>query len=356
MTNDASTSGMESGYSLHDAYQRQVASSSADALREAALQAAGALAADTPFVIADYGCSTNPHAAMIREAIACVRSRSNAEIVVVHNDLPTNDWNALLRAATDPKLGYADEGDSSPMTLVSAGSFFEPVLPRGSVHLGMSFSAAHWLRSQPVARAGSWCIADAAEPACGPLEAQAAEDWERFLSLRAQELAPGGVLLIECIGTEVDPRTGQRFVTSAELLELMRATALEFASEGRLDRSAVESFVFPTAMRDVAQAGAPLQGPLGRLLDACDVSVHRVDNPYLPLVATAGAAEYAREYVAFVRAFSASTLRAHLFEHLANPDASLDDYFSRLEKTIARDPSLGVFKDWTLRVVLRRRL
>ena len=62
-------------------------------------------------------------------------------------------------------------------------------------------------------------------------------------------------------------------------------------------------------------------------------------------------------YAAFVRGFTESSLREHLFTAVAtNNGASgvLDEFFTRLTTRFAVDPTRDRFDDWTLTVVLAR--
>ena len=88
-------------------------------------------------------------------------------------------------------------------------------------------------------------------------------------------------------------------------------------------------------------------------------AVDEVANPYWEqLEATRDREAYARDYTAFVRAFSESTMRAYLFEPAARgiePAALADEFFTRFEAATAADPERGRYECWILRLALRRR-
>jgi len=239
--------------------------------------------------------------------------------------------------------------------MMAAGSFFTPVVPNAEAHLGISFSAAHWLREQPSLAAGSWCFCDAREPERAILAELAAEDWRVFLSARAHELVSGGALIVTMIGTA--EKSG---VTAHELVQFLRDTAQEFVDEGRLERSVFEQFVFPTYARSVDEAQAPFLsgGALAPYFEVETADVVPVANPYLPLLQRGETAKYIDSYVGFVRAFTAATLLAHVFGpggRQEKPDVLLEAYYDRLRERLAQNPERGVFKDWTLRIVANRR-
>jgi hypothetical protein len=245
--------------------------------------------------------------------------------------------------------------------MASGRSFFEPVVPPRLAHLQVSYSAAHWLRSDPdVAVPGGFYFSEATGAARASLARQAAADWEAFLRSRAVDLGRGGRLLVQCVGTEIDAAGGEQ-VTARELLASMTDVAGEMADEGRLSRKAVDAYVFPVYARTVAEAHAPLEagGALRDAFDVVDVSTAPVDNPYLARWREDGDREsYARAYAGFVRGFAESSLRLGLFRSRRADDETdrlLDDYFRRLERRFAADPERDAFRDWTLTVALVRR-
>jgi len=351
-----STTGMTSDYAHNDTFQERVEV----AAERLVVQAAGHVATVIPgaFVIVDYGCSTNPHSATMLRAIGAIRAVDETrEIAVVHNDLPSNDWSVLSRAVADPTSGYTSKAPNV-YTMISPRSFFEAVVPRWSAHLGISFSAAHWLRTQPSLPAGSWCFSDAREPARTQLADLAAQDWERFLLARSHELAAGAVLIVSMIGTA--GAEGGSNVTAHELLRFMRETAEEFVGQGQLNRGVFEEFVFPTYARTAQEAQAPLLPGRGLApyFDVLAIDIVPIANPYLELLDRGQTAEYVKRYLGFVRAFSAGTLLAHLFTpgaQTAKPADLLDRYYARLAERLAQDPTRGIFSDWTLNVMARRR-
>jgi hypothetical protein len=359
---DDATRGMSRGgyYDAHDEYQRDVAASGAE-LITACVDAVPALAADATFVIADYGASTGSNSiATATTAARAVRARhADQPIAVVHNDLPTNDWNELfhnLAGASDTYLTL--DGDPA-LPLVSAVSFFEPAAPRGSVHLGLSSSAAHWLRHQPdVVVPEGFYFCEATGAARTSLARSAADDWKAFLAGRAADLTPGGRLLVQMVGTASD-RDGSR-VTARELLRAMAEVAHDMVEAGELDADAVERYVLAVYARTTTEARAPLEeSPLREQFDVVECRTDPVANPYFTQWQhDHDGQKYATAYAAFVRGFTESSLREHLFVPGArgrSADECLDAFFTRLTARFAADPECDRFEDWTLTVVLSRR-
>jgi cyclopropane-fatty-acyl-phospholipid synthase len=336
-------------YDEHSEYQQRTARTAA-ALIEESVQAVPPLASESTFVIVDYGSSTGKNSiASVRSAVVAVRAgEPDRPVAAVHNDLPTNDWNQLFENLASRPDSYLALPGPPVLPLASAVSFYEPGVPAGSAHLGVSFSAAHWLRTQPRVEVDGFYFCEASGAARDTLAAQADADWTTFLTARAADLAPGGRLLVQMIGTE------GRDVTARKLMRAMTAVAGEMVDAGALDPDAFERYLLPTYARTPEEARRPLERP-GALADAFHVEVARTDpvsNPYLDQWhRDHDAAAYGRSYAAFVRGFTESSLRANLF----GSDALLDDYFARLERRFAADPEADAFEDWTLTVVLTRR-
>ncbi len=143
------TEGMAGDYDEHSQYQRAVADTGAARITDCV--DAVPFPEGATFVVADYGSSTGGNSmAAMRTAISAARVHDgDRAVVAVHNDLPSNDWNKLFdNLATSPD-SYLRLTGPPVVPCASAASFFGPAAPAAGVHVGMSFSAAHWLREQP---------------------------------------------------------------------------------------------------------------------------------------------------------------------------------------------------------------
>jgi cyclopropane-fatty-acyl-phospholipid synthase len=360
------TEGMKGGgyYDDHSEYQRATAASSASFIPQC-VDAVPLPTDGRMFVIADYGCSTGRNSvSAVRTAVETVRlRRADQAIAVIHNDLPTNDWNELFANVASAADSYVHAAGPPVLPMASAVSFFVPAAPSASVHLGLSFSAAHWLRTQPeLILPGGFYFSEAAGDTRAALSAQASADWTAFLLARAADVQPGGRLLVQMVGTDPTKTPAGSGVTARKLMLAMSEVADELVAAGRLDAARVERYVLPVYARTPAEATAPLAGqdaPLRDLFEVIECRTDPIANPYLEQWRTdRDSAAYGRSYSAFVRAFTESNLREHLFVRGAGddpPKALLDEYFARLTRRFAADPERDRFEDWTLTVVLARR-
>ncbi len=143
-------------------------------------------------------------------------------------------------------------------------------------------------------------------------------------------------------------------VTARKLLRAMADVADGMAEDGIVSHDAVRHYLLPVYPRTVEEALAPLgRGDVPFTEVECRTDV--VANPYFTQWQADGdAAAYTRAYAAFVRGFTESSLREHLFAGAPDADAVLDEYFARLTTRFRADPARDRFEDWTLTVVLAR--
>ena len=201
-------------------------------------------------------------------------------------------------------------------------------------------------------------FSDASGAAREALAAGAASDWLAFLAARTEELAPGGIFLVQGIGTVGEGEA--ELASAAKLLHVMWEAADALAGEGLLDRDVLDTYVFPVYCRTPEEVAAPAApaGELAPRLELVSATVDEVPDPYWEAFERDGdPGAYAEVYTEFVRAFSESTLVSNLFEpgaiSLSVPELC-DEYFARLEASISADPEAGRYEAWVVRALFRR--
>ena len=153
-----------------------------------------------PLTIADFGSSQGRNS-MRQMALAVDRLTmrgGQGRDVMVHTDLPRSPTSppcSFLQRARRTAIGRAGTMCSAPP---SARSFYERLLPAGSLDLRLvGLSPLHWM-SAAAAGAARAHLADRPQRPRRPgrCAAVAAADWRRFLACRAEELVPGGQLVL----------------------------------------------------------------------------------------------------------------------------------------------------------------
>jgi len=340
---------MEGGgaYDRHDEYQLRGALGHADLVSAAA----GKIVPDPArgsVVLVDYGCSQGKVSnALIRIAIERLRrAHRDVPVHVYHNDLLANDWAALFaRLRSDESYLNLAGGPVTP--LVSATSFYQPVIPRGIVDLGLSFAAIQWLSVPGPRGCGSALYFDQLEGAARvEMAEQAHADWTRFLALRADELATGGRLVIDMMGV---PERGS--AAGHQAWQLARGVCEELASEGRLEAARLDDYVLPVYERLAEEARRPFEEAIGARLRLEHLELVPVQNPFVQRYRSDGdASALAAGFVGFFRAFSEPSLR----DGLGLDDDTVEELYRRLALRIEAAATGFVFDVHALTMVISR--
>jgi hypothetical protein len=287
-----------------------------------------ALDADSqPIVIADYGSSQGKNSLLpMRVAIEVVQARlgSDRPIFVYHEDLPANDFNSLFEVLDkDPESYVLNAPNIFPCAI--GRSFYEIVLPPNHVHLGWCSYAAMWISRIPTRIPGHFFVPRSTGDVRAAFDRQGAQDWKRFLTLRARELRPGGRLVIVVVAANDDGIPG------LDLMDHANATLTEMVDEGAITADEQARMVigsWPRRKRDLLAPFARDGQFFGLKMEHCETN----------LVADAAWAAYeqdgnkealANKHASFFRATFAPTLAGALAR---NSDAERSRAFSdRLE-------------------------
>lgn len=156
--------------------------------------------------LADLGCATGPNTFItmqyVLEAIKqkyysqWPNSPHPPEFQVFFNDRTLNDFNTLF-ASIPPNQQYFCAG--------VPGSFHDRLFPKSSLHFVYTSYALHWLsklpeelldKDSPAWNKGRIHYFDAPLEVCNAYETQFFKDIETFLSHRAMEIVPGGMMVV----------------------------------------------------------------------------------------------------------------------------------------------------------------
>jgi hypothetical protein len=208
-------------------------------------------AGEEPVVIADYGSSQGKNSlAPMQIAISELRKRIGPKhaIFVFHIDQPSNDFNSLFEVLeADPNRYVVDDPEIYPAAI--GRSFYETVLPAGTVHLGWSSYAAVWLSQVPIPIPGHFISVRSTEAVRAEFDRQGRQDWEAFLILRARELRPGGRLVVALPGIADDGSVGLE-----PIFDHANAVLEEMVADGAItseERSRMALRAHPRRQRDL---------------------------------------------------------------------------------------------------------
>lgn len=355
----STTPGMANIYNIHSELQAFMTAKTMPILIEALQKMT---LPSEQFGISDYGCSHGKNSiASVKKIIETIRERHpNKSMMVVHNDLPSNDFNQLWSQLYDQNNleNYLMLKDGPIYPLCSAASFYQQILPDHSVHCGISDFAAHWLSHLPKINCPETILSHEAQgESREALLDVAASDWNNFLTARAAEIASGGYLFVKMSGRQ---ENNPCHSTVAAILALLGNICEEFIDSGLLKQETYNRFVFPVQSRTVEEATAPLkQSPLYDAWDCEYAAVDSITNLYyLDYLNHRNVEKYATEYTEFTRAFSEASFKHLLFEPGAcqmTAEELTSHVFEQLHKKIATHPDIIPKETEYLVMLLRRK-
>jgi SAM dependent carboxyl methyltransferase len=212
-------------------------------------------AGSQPIVIADYGSSQGHNSLLpLGTAITILRQRigSDRAISVVHTDLPENDFSVLFETLNTDPNSYLRR-DHAVFASAVGRSFYEQILPATSVTLAWSSWAVQWLSRAPGPIPDQVQVAFSQDASTRTaFSAQAAEDWQRFLTHRERELCPGAKLAVMTMAVDENGEFGYR-----PLLDAMYSALIDMVDSGFLRGDELCRMVIPTVARSRADFLAP---------------------------------------------------------------------------------------------------
>jgi hypothetical protein len=205
-----------------------------------------------PLVVADLGAADGGNSLRpMRRAVAALRERfPTPPVLVVHTDIPSNDFSALFELIEHAPESYLC--GPAVFALAAGRSFYERLLPDRFLSLAWSSIAVHWLSRVPEPIHDHIYSSFATGSARDSLRDQSAADWQAFLAHRAAELRTGGSLIVTG-GAAADDGT-----SGAEGLMAMANDALaQLEDTGELRSAERERITIPTWNRTAAEFLAP---------------------------------------------------------------------------------------------------
>ena len=265
---------------------------------------------------------------------------------LTYTDLPRNDFSQLFRIVhgqTD--LPAYAEGIGNLYIAASATSFHKPIVPPGTLNLGFSATASHYVSRTPCDIPDHVHMVGASGDVRAAYQAQGARDWEAFLTARADELAPGGRLVLYNFGIDEQGRylghTGgvSMFDTFARLWRGL-------ADEGVITEAEFRATNFPQAYRTVEEFAAPFEDPSSRVRKAGlrleEIATLHTRCPF-EAAFTDGhrdAVRFAREYIPTLRSWSEPTFVAGLDPARGAAEIAqiIDRFYGDYEAEVAARP------------------
>jgi hypothetical protein len=304
-----------------------------------------------PFTVLDLGSSEGGNALIVMgRVVESVRRRRPQQLLhTIYSDLPSNNFNRLFHNLDEART--SKRIPAGVFSSATAGSFYEPLVPPRSVHFAMAFNALLWLDKLPIVAVPDFVVYRRPHPPRPGLKVtpetayafarQADSDLVRFLSCRADELIPGGKLIIASPGDSAEHRLGDG------LYDLLNDACLDLVAAGRLPRQRYEHFTVPVYFRTVEETLAPLQrdgSPVKGLFTVDRAETLEVPTPFfVEFDRTGDAMKLADDYTGFLRAVSEPIARAALVGDDGD-GTLLDELYDRIHTRLRAEPQRYRFR------------
>jgi len=346
VASDESVSGRMAGhgyYTDHSQAQQAFGTLALDWLEEATAEIAPPTMGQ-PFVIADFGAAGGGSSLEpMRRALGARAAAGPA--VVVHTDIPSNDFSALFALLQNSKASYL--GAADVFAYAAGRSFYERLFPDASLSLGWSSIAVHWLSRIDVEIPDHIYSPFAHGVIRAELQRQSALDWRAFLGHRANELRRTGRLIVLGGANDDDGISG-----AEGLMDAANGSLRALVSTGELRPSEYRRMTIPTWNRSLAEFTEPFSGGDRQRLELRRAELCALPDPYYEAYRVDGDLETYVDAVvgAFRAAFEESLWATMDADRDATTRAQIRDSFAaQLSRRIAADPQRCVT---TWRVVI----
>ncbi len=302
---------------------------------------------DHNFTFLDTGCADGGTSlAMVGKLIKAVRQKSaDLPIQIVYADQPRNDYNALVKIIHGLTQFDSYHGKhENVFALFSGTSFYQSILPAGSLNLGFSATAMHWLSRKPGNISEHVHAVGASGKELAAFQEQGRRDWETILLNRSKELKPGGKLVLVNFGKDEQGRylgnTG-----GINMFDTFNAIWQSFVNDKTITQEEYVNMTLPQYYNTVEEFSAPLLDrnsavfASGLRLDSIETRV--VKCPFAEDYKVHGDAEkFSREYIPTIRTWNESTYFAGLSTErpMQQRKAIIENYYETYKKMAARKP------------------
>jgi hypothetical protein len=314
-----------------------------------------------PVNVLDLGSSEGRNAIHGMAAIVQgLRRRTRQPVQTMYSDLASNDFNQLFTNLESARRAGLFPAGVYPAAV--GGSFYDPLLPHGSVHLATCFNSVQWLDQLPPIPVRDHVVYRRPHPprpgfAVSPettaaFERQAERDLVRFFECRARELVPGGKLLLS------SPGDTDRAHVSDGFSDAINDACLDMVAAGHLKREEYERLTFPVYFRTVAEVLEPLErkdSPVhgGFTIDRAETM--EVTTPFFADFQRSGdVPAYARAYTGFMRAISEPVVKAALKQRDGNT-VTVERLYERIQARLRAEPERYSFRYILVVALLTRR-
>ena len=296
-----------------------------------------------PFTMTDMGAADGGTSLdMVGRVLHHVRELAPGRpLRMIYTDLPRTDFSALFRNVhgLEGRETYAAELDNL-FIHASATSFHQQIVPEGSLDLGHSATASHYITEVPEEIPDHLHMVRAEGAVRRAFQEKGAKDWKNFLELRAKELRTGGLLALFNFGIDEEGRwlghTG-----GVSMFDTFNALWSEMTEEGVLSQSEYRATNFPQVYRTVEEFRAPFDASEVEGLELERIETRVVPCPFAEDFRGHGDGKaFAKAYIPTLRSWSEPVFLAGLKEERSPEEKAeiVDAFYRRYEDLVAKSP------------------
>lgn len=299
----------------------------------------------------DMGCADGGTSLDLwRSVVKHIRSEQSPgdsadDIQIVYADQARNDFNALVKIihGLTQFESYLHE-HSDVHALQSGSSFYSPILPANSLHLGFSATAMHWLSQKPSDIKNHVHMVGADSVDKGLFAKQAASDWENILLQRARELKPGGKLVL--INFCIDEQGRYLGNTGGvNMFDNFNTNWQNFVDDGVISGEEYTAMTLPQYYNSVDEFSTPLLQKDSAVYKAglrlVDIETAVVSCPFAEdYKQHKDATKFAKAYIPTIRSWNESIFLGALSEQRSSTERNeiIENYYSKYQQQVADAP------------------
>ena len=313
--------------------------------------ALGDLPGSTALKIADYGAADGGTSQQMWDTV--IRRLREAgdmrQIEIIYTDLASNDFSTLFRMMQgmqgDPTHAYQNHFENVFVHGCGTG-FHKQLMTSGSLHLGFSATAMHYVSVKPMEVPNHVHAVCADVGSKTAFAEQAAVDWENILLARATELVPGGRFI--CLNFGIDAAGRYLGNTGGKhMFEHFHKYWKALHDKSRITKGEYERATFVQYYRTMEEFCAPFADPdsrvsrAGLILKANHSKLTRC--PYSTAFQDAGGRmsnrEYAESLIPTMRSWSETVFKTALTGRESSEiDVIIDEFYQAYSDEVAANP------------------